>query len=88
MNNKLTYEEFTSSNRERAAQDPRRHFHYDLQIFEDDFRFTLAVPPGVIIEDDFEGIYKRWPLYQQMEKDGEILKWLCEVHRRIVEGLD
>ena len=83
--NPLNYQEFVESNSRRAEIDPKRCFHYDLQVYEDDFRFTLAIPPGVIIEDDFDGLYRRSPLYEQLE-EGEIFKWLCEVHRTIVEG--
>lgn len=83
MSNPITYEEFVSSNKKRAEKDPKKHFHYDLQIYDDDFRFTLAVPPGVIIEDDFLGLYRRRPLYDQLE-EGEIFNWLCVVHRTIM----
>lgn len=83
MSKPITYDEFVTRNRKLAEIDPDKHFHYDLQVFKDDYRFTLAVPPGVIIEDDFEGLYMRWPLYMQME-DGEIFRWLCEVHRTIM----
>jgi hypothetical protein len=84
MRKPANYEEFVNSTRLKSELNPFKSYGYDLQVFEDDFRFTLALPPGVIIEDDFEGLYRRRPLYEQLE-EGEIFNWLCEVHRAIME---
>jgi hypothetical protein len=85
MYKEMSYEEFVERNRLNAQTNPRKKISYDLQVFEDDNRFTLAIPPlGELIQDDFNGMYKREALYISLENDGEIFKWLCEVHTSIL----
>jgi len=83
MSNSNHYKKFVRSNQLKSDHDVRRSYTYDLQVFEDDFRFTLSIPPtGELIEDDFDGLHKRKSLYQKLD-GGEIYKWLCEVHESI-----
>ena len=84
-NRESEYVSFVIDSKNHAANDHRKSYHYDLKLFEDNFRFTLAMPPtGQIIEDDFEGLYKRKQLYQNLE-DGEIYDWLVEFHESILD---
>lgn len=83
MRKPANYKEFVNSTRLKSELNPYKSYGYDLQIFEDDFRFILTIPPGHLIEDDFDGLYKRSALYQFME-DGEIYDWLVEIHRSII----
>jgi hypothetical protein len=77
--------EFVSSNKLRSDLNPQESYTYDLQVYADEFRFTLSIAPkGEVIGDDFEGVYKRKPLYQLIE-NGEIYDWLCEEHKSILE---
>ena len=79
-----TYKKFITNNKQKASNNPNKGHTYDLQVYKDDFRFTLALPPtGEIIEDDWDGIYKRKAMYQALEYDGEIFNWLEEVHQSI-----
>ena len=83
MRRPINYKQFVHSNHLRSNLDTRKAYTYDLQVYDDDFRFTLAIPPtGEIIEDNFDGLYKRKGLYLQLE-NGEIYDWLCEVHASI-----
>lgn len=79
-----TYKKFIANNKQQASDNPNKGHTYDLQVYKDEFRFTLAIPPtGAIIEDDFCRIYKRKALYQALEGHGEIFNWLEEVHQSI-----
>jgi len=62
-----------------------KHTRYDLQVYADDFRFTLSLPAnGEVIEDDFECIHKRKAFYLMLD-DGAIYDWLCDTQRQIHE---
>jgi len=77
------YEQFVKNNRLKAKSNKRRRYSYDLQVFEDDNRFTLGIPPtGELIEDNFVDLSKREALYKSLE-GGEIYNWLCEVRESI-----
>lgn len=85
MRKPSNYNEFVNSNKLRAELDPNKSYTYDLQVYKDDFRFTLALPPnGEVIEDDFEGLHKRKAFYLMLD-DGVIYDWLCELDRKITE---
>jgi len=79
------YFEFVNSNKLKAELDPGKTHTYDLQVYADDFRFTLSLPPnGEVIEADFEGIHKRKAFYLMLD-DGAIYDWLCDIQRKILE---
>jgi len=79
------YKRFITNNKQQASDNPQKRYTYDLQVYKDDFRFTLAIPPtGELVEDDFNGMYKRKALYQALEDEEEIFNWLEEVHQSIL----
>jgi hypothetical protein len=79
------YQESVNHNKIKAELDPRKTHTYDLQIYKDDFRFTLSLPPnGEVIEDDFEGLIKRKAFYMMLE-NGEIYDWICEIQYKILK---
>lgn len=85
MRRPANYSEFVNSNKLRADLDPGKGHSYDLQVYKDDFRFTLSLPPdGEVIEDDFEGLHKRKAFYLMLD-DGVIYDWLCEIQRKILK---
>jgi hypothetical protein len=85
MRKPRNYSEFVNSNRLKAELDPGKTHTYDLQVYKDDFRFTLSLPPyGEVIEDDFEGLHKRKAFYLMLD-DGIIFDWLCEIQRKILK---
>jgi len=79
----LDYSIFISTHVAKSTNNVNKGHTYDLKIYKDDLHFSLAIPPcGVLIQDDFEGMYSRSSLYNLLE-DGEIFKWLIEVHEKI-----
>lgn len=85
-NDDKQYRLFVKRNKERIEQNKQSSYTYDLQIFDDDSRFTLSLPPTThLIEDDFNNFHKRKGLYISLEK-GEVFDWLCEVHQEIIES--
>ena len=79
----INYKKFVATNKQKASDNPQKGHTYDLQVYKDDFRFTLAIPPtGEVIEDNFKGIYTRKALYLSLE-DGEIFEWLDELYQTI-----
>lgn len=87
MSELISYQEFVNRNILKTDNDKRKSYQYEIQVYDDNFRFTLAIPPGGIIEDDFDGLYKRKALYEALEDDGEIYNWLKEVHESILQNL-